>query len=196
MVWIGGVHGWENLVTLELEVLLERHLLLLWWWGLSHVVNWLNWLHVVSNHAHSSHTTHSTNLVILHVVANSVVRVTTVLLIAKSWLHVLVWTSSILTLTWLGSWTSHASLVHWSSLLSSEDGWETLEKQLKVVLDVLVISKSRPVGSLVVLSTESLEVVSILGCFVVDLSNFLDLIVVDSQGPSSKNKVVEFFLSS
>ena len=91
-------------------------------------------MHAVTNHSHASHI-----LLILHVASNSVIWVTTVLLVSKSWLHVLVWTS-VLALSWLGSW-SHAALVHWSSLLS-EDGWETLEKQLKVVLDVLVVSES------------------------------------------------------
>lgn len=195
MVWIGGIHSWEDLVTLELVLLLERHLLLHWLLLLllllllNHVLHWwLHLLHAVTNHSHASHI-----LLILHVASNSVIWVTTVLLVSKSWLHVLVWTS-VLTLTCLGSW-SHTTLVHWASLLS-KDGWETLKKQLKVVLDVLVVSKSRPVGSLVVLGTESLEVVSILSSFVVDLSDLLDFVVVDGQGSSLENKVVEFFLGS
>ena len=89
-----------------------------------------------------------------------------------------------LALTSGGSWV-HAS---WSqlSLWSSKEGWEALNQQFEIVLDVLVVGESRPVGTLVVRSTEGLEVVSILGSFVVHLSDFLDLVMVDGESSSFK----------
>ena len=57
-----------------------------------------------------------------------------------------------------------------------------------------MVGESRPVGSLVVLGTEGLEIVSVLGSFVVDLSNLLDFVVIDGEGSSFEDLVVKLFL--
>lgn len=46
------------------------------------------------------------------------------------------------------------------------------------------------------LGTEGLEVVSILGSFVVDLSDLLDFVVVDGEGSSFEDLVVKLLLGS
>jgi len=79
--------------------------------------------------------------------------------------------SSHLAVLWVSAWLLN-SLHHWSlsATLALDNGWESFKKHLEIVLDVLMVSESGPVGTLVVLSTESLEVVSILCSFVVDLT--------------------------
>jgi len=178
VVWILDNHSWEDLVAVGDESLVHwKHLLLL-----------LLLLLLLHLHLHLLlHVLHMLHVLVLHVLVHPVLSVWAATLV----LHVL-WMHASWALS--ASWDSLV-LHHLSLWWSVDEGWEALQKELEVVLDILVVSESGPVGSLVVLSSELLEVISVLGSLVVDFSDFLDLIMVDGQGLTLELLVVKLLLS-
>ena len=183
VVWILLDHGWDDHVAVLHELLVNGNLDWL-------LLDDLLWLHLLVHASHVSdhlswdvHTTwHASHASLVSHVGVTIVGL---VLVRDSTSH-LSWAS-------LASWTNLVvSVHHWP--LWSEEGWETFQKQLQVVLDVLVVGESRPVGSLVVLGAEGLEVVLVLGSLVVDLSDLLNLIVVDGHGSSFEHLVVKLLL--
>lgn len=141
VVGVLGNHGGEDLVALGNELLVDAHLhlhLLLLLLLLDHVLLLLlllllhlHLLHLLHVSVHHSHV----HVVATHVTLHSLL--VSILWLSSLLLHVTLEVSLTLSLTHA---TRCVSLHHWS--LWSEEGWETFEKQLQVVLDILVVSES------------------------------------------------------
>ena len=76
----------------------------------------------------------------------------------------------------LATGTSH----HWALLLLHEVG-HRLEEHLKVELELFLVSKISPLGTLRVLLTEELEIMLVLGSFVIQIANLLNLVMIDGH---------------
>jgi len=76
---------------------------------------------------------------------------------------------------------------HLTSLLLSNDTWQILDEQLEIVLEILLVRKTCPCGTLGILLAECLEIMLVLDGFVLKLANFLDLVVINYECPSTFN---------
>ena len=73
--------------------------------------------------------------------------------------------------------TTHGAL----TLLLHEVG-HGLEEHLEVELELFLVGEVCPLGTLGVLLTELLEIVLVAGSFILELTHFLDLVMVDGKG--------------
>ena len=72
--------------------------------------------------------------------------------------------------------TSH----HWALLLLHEVG-HRLEEHLEVELELFLVGKVGPFSTLRVLLTEELEIMLVLGSFVIQIANLLNLVMIDGH---------------
>lgn len=87
-----------------------------------------------------------------------------------------------LSITWTAWLLEAAHLIvvlgsNWSLLLHQE--WHTLNKELQIVLEFFLVGKVSPLGTLCIRLTELLETTFVLSGFVLQLTNLLDLVMVD-----------------
>ena len=156
------LHGHRLLLLLSLHlVLLGLHLLLL----LGH------WVHALVHWGSLRRLTHHLGTVVHGATLHSVVvaALTTVV-------------GAHTTLAWLAlESTVLATWSHGSALLLLHQERHALKKHLKVELELFLVGEVGPLGRVSVLLTELLEVMLITGSLVVELTDFLDLVVVDGQ---------------
>ena len=81
-----------------------------------------------------------------------------------------------LRVTTLATGTSH----HWALLLLHEVG-HRLEEHLEIELELFLVGKVGPFGTLGVLLTEELEIMLVLGSFVIQIANLLNLVMIDGH---------------
>lgn len=180
------VDSTKDLVALDVESLLDGQVLLVQLLGLLHLL----WVNLLLLHLLWVHLLLTAHVWMHHLLVVTVWLLAT--LSGTSVLHVLSALHAVL--TWVASDVSTLAHHVAARTLATDEGWEVFDEQLEVVLDVLLVGEARPVGTLVVLGSEVLEVISVSGSFVVHLSDFLDLVVVDGQGLALEGSVVELLL--
>jgi len=174
VVGVLGHHSGQNLVAAHQIALLDRHVLLL-----GHLLLLLLLLLLLGLLLHLHHLllgVHAHGLLALHLAVHGAVATHLVAVAAVIGAH--------------GSATGLAALVavvarvllaaHRARLLLHEVR-HGLEEHLKVVLDFLLVGEVGPLGALGVLLAEKLEIVLVLGGLSLDLTDLLDLVVVDSE---------------
>ena len=76
------------------------------------------------------------------------------------------------------------------ALLLLHEVWHGLEEHLEVELELFLVGEVCPLGTLGVLLAELLEIVLVAGSFVLELTDFLDLVMVDGEGLIVDGKVL------
>ena len=76
----------------------------------------------------------------------------------------------------LASGTSH----HWALLLLHEVG-HRLKEHLEVELELFLVGKVSPFGTLRVLLTEELEIMLVFSSFVIQITNLFNLVMIDGH---------------
>ena len=76
------------------------------------------------------------------------------------------------------------------ALLLLHEVWHGLEEHLEVELELFLVGEVCPLGTLGVLLAELLEIVLVTGSFVLELTDFLDLVMVDGKSLIVDGKVL------
>ena len=163
------VHLLHLLLLLLLLLLLHHHLLLLILLG--HLLLG-SWVRTACSHLHLSLTA-TRHLTGMHAVA---AHLATLVVSTVVGTHLALGVTTLGVATLATGTTSH----HWALLLLHEVG-HRLEEHLKVELELFLISKVGPFGTLGVLLTEELEIMLVLGSFVIQIANLLNLVMIDGH---------------
>jgi len=159
-----------HLLLLLLLLLLHHHLLLLL--RLGHMLLG-SWVRTACSHLHLSlsATRHLTGM---HAVAS---HLATLVVAAVVGTHLALGVTTLRVAT-LATGTSHS---HWALLLLHKV-WHRLKEHLEIELELFLVGEVGPFGTLGVLLTEELEIVLVLGGFVIQITNLFNLVMIDGHG--------------
>ena len=163
------VHLLHLLLLLLLLLLLHHHLLLLILLG--HLLLG-SWVRTACSHLHLSLTA-TRHLTGMHAVA---AHLATLVVSTVVGTHLALGVTTLGVATLATGTTSH----HWALLLLHEVG-HRLEEHLEVELELFLVGKVGPFGTLGVLLTEELEIMLVLGSFVIQIANLLNLVMIDGH---------------
>ena len=163
------VHLLHLLLLLLLLLLLHHHLLLLLVL-LGHLLLG-SWVRTACSHLHLSLTA-TRHLTGMHAVT---AHLATLVVSTVVGTHLALGVTTLRVAT-LASRTSH----HWALLLLHEVG-HRLEEHLEVELELFLVGKVGPFGTLRVLLTEELEIMLVFSSFVIQITNLFNLVMIDGH---------------